>query len=78
MRRLLSVFALALFLVGCGSSSRSFGQAAEEWCGDHYGRNDKTEMVCFETVTERGPRFLEKIETGEIIENEVARIAAGR
>lgn len=73
----LPVFVVAAaFLVGCGSSSRTFGQAAEEWCGDHWGRTGKTEQVCFETVVKEGPKFLESIERGEQIKLEVLRLRA--
>lgn len=71
-----SLVPLILMLLGCGSSSRTFGQAAEEWCRSRYGQTDKTQQVCFEVVTDKGPRFLEDIEAGERIKLEVLRLRA--
>jgi hypothetical protein len=75
-RWLVLTIVAAVLLTACGSSSQTFGQAAEEWCAAHYGRSEKTEEVCFETVTRKGPKFLERIEAGEQIKLEVLRLRA--
>lgn len=74
MRRVLALLiCLVAALGGCGSSGESVGQAAERWCGDHWGKSAKTEDVCFTTIFERpNPgRFLETIEEGEAIKAEI-------
>ena len=66
---------LLVSVSGCGGS-RTFGQAAEEWCHAHYPKPEAAASRCFEVVTNHGPNFLRKIERGEMVKAEVERLRA--
>lgn len=76
MRRVALACLLALALAGCGTSDRTVGQAAEEWCHRHYGMSDDAEYKCFTRIFEqRNPsKFLQRLEWNDEFNRELGEL----
>ncbi len=63
-----------LGVIGCGSGSRTFGLAAEEWC--ERWPSAHLEEHCANDIIKQGPKFLEYVEGREQTAAEIAGIRA--